>query len=146
MNVVSRRVVLLTAAAGAVAACSAPETPLTRLEGTVLSLQEALEARKTSDVMDLLDERFRAQDSFDAEWARKTMTLVFLRYAQVRVVALSNRSSLEDGENGSLGLTEAQVLVTGAQGLIPERLEPYTVTLRWRREGDAWKLRDLTWQ
>ena len=112
----------------------------------MVSLQEALEARKTSEVMDLLDPRFRAQEVFDADWARKTMTLVFLRYAQVRVVAVSNRSTLEDGEGGTLGLTEAKVLVTGAQGLIAERLEPYTVTLRWRREGDDWKLRDLTWQ
>ncbi|QCB46834.1 hypothetical protein [Hydrogenophaga sp. PAMC20947] len=144
MTVVSRRFLLL-AAAWLLPGCSAPETPLAKLELAVVSLQEALEARSTSDVMRQLDERFRAQDELDADWARKTMMLMFLRYAQVRIVAVSSRSRLEDGEGGTLGLTEAQVLVTGAQGLIPERLAPYTVTLRWRREGDDWKLRDLHW-
>ena len=142
---VSRRGLMLAGVA-LVGGCSKSETPLARLEAAVVSLQEALEARDTADVMQMLDERFRAQDELDADWARKTMTLVFLRFAQVRVLAVSSRSSLEDGENGTLGLTEAQVLVTGAQGLIPERLEPYAVTLRWRREGDDWKLRDLYWK
>ena len=130
----------------ALLACGKPDGPQVLLERSVQELQDALESRQTSHVMAMLDPRFRAQDELDADWARKTMTLVFLRYAQVRVVAVSNRSSLEDGEGGTLGLTEAKVLVTGAQGLIPERLEPYTVTLHWRREGDDWKLRDLSWE
>ena len=141
----ARRNVLI-AGAVLVAGCGRPESPLARLEASVTALQAALEAKDTSDVMQQLDARFRAQDEFDADWARKTMTLMFLRYAQVRIVAASTRSTLEDGEQGVLGRTEAQVLVTGAQGLIPERLEPYTVSLRWRREGDDWKLRDLRWQ
>jgi hypothetical protein len=145
VNVISRRHVLL-AAVWVLPGCSAPEPPLAKLELAVQSLQEALEAKNTSDVMQQLDERFRAQDELDADWARKTMVLMFFRYAQVRIVSVSSRSSLEDGEGGTLGRTEAQVLVTGAQGLIPERLEPYTVTLRWRLEGDDWKLRDLYWK
>lgn len=130
----------------ALLACGKPDGPQVLLERSVQQLQDALESRQTSDVIAMLDPRFRAQDEFDADWARKTMTLMFLRYAQVRVVAVSSRSRLEDGDNGTLGLTEAQVLVTGAQGLIPERLEPYAVTLHWRREGDDWKLRDLYWK
>jgi hypothetical protein len=144
MMVLRRR--LMLAGVALAGGCGRSETPLTRLEASVVSLQEALEARNAQDVMQLLDERFRAQDELDADWARKTMTLVFLRYAQVRVVAVSSRSSLEDGEQGVLGRTEAQVLLTGAQGLIPERMEPYNVTLHWRREGDDWKLRDLYWK
>jgi hypothetical protein len=141
----ARRNVLI---AGAVllAGCGRPESPLARLEKAVTALQAALEAKDTSEVMQQLDARFRAQDELDADWARKTMTLMFLRYAQVRIVAASTRSTLEDGEQGVLGRTEAQVLVTGAQGLIPERMAPYTVTLHWRREGDDWKLRDLYWE
>jgi hypothetical protein len=141
----ARRNVLI---AGAVllAGCGRPESPQARLEKAVTALQAALEAKDTSEVMQQLDARFRAQDELDADWARKTMTLMFLRYAQVRIVAASTRSTLEDGEQGVLGRTEAQVLVTGAQGLIPERMAPYTVTLHWRREGDDWKLRDLYWE
>ena len=45
-----------------------------------------------------------------------------------------------------LGRVEAQVLVTGAQGLIPERAEPYTVRMEWRLVGGDWKLGDLRWE
>ena len=44
------------------------------------------------------------------------------------------------------GLTQAQVLVTGAQGLIPERAAPYEVRLEWRYVSDDWKLTRLTWE
>lgn len=125
-------------------ACS-KDDPQVSLEAAVQQLQDQIEARDTGAVMDLLDAKFRAQDTYDADWARKTMTLMFLRYAQVKVIAVS-RSSRIDPPGSPIGLTEAQVVVTGAQGLIPERVTPYAVTLEWRREGADWKLRDLCWE
>jgi hypothetical protein len=125
------------------AACS-KDDPQASLEAAVQQLQDQIEARDTGAVMDLLDARFRAQDEYDADWARKTMTLMFLRYAQVKVIALSRNSRI-DPPGSPIGLTEAQVVVTGAQGLIPERVTPYAVTLEWRREGSVWRLRDLRW-
>lgn len=125
-------------------ACS-KDDPQASLEAAVQQLQDQIEARDTGAVMDLLDARFRAQDGYDADWARKTMTLMFLRYAQVKVIAVSRNSRI-DPPGSPIGLTEAQVVVTGAQGLIPERVTPYAVTLEWRREGADWKLRDLKWE
>ena len=125
-------------------ACS-KDDPQVSLEAAVQQLQDQIEARDTGAVMDLLDARFRAQDEYDADWARKTMTLMFLRYAQVKVIAVSRNSRI-DPPGSPIGLTEAQVVVTGAQGLIPERVTPYAVTLEWRLEGTDWKLRDLRWE
>ncbi|MBW8315115.1 MAG: hypothetical protein K0M67_12215 [Thiobacillus sp.] len=125
-------------------ACS-KDDPQASLEAAVQQLQDQIEARDTGAVMDLLDAKFRAQDEYDADWARKTMTLMFLRYAQVKVIAVSRNSRI-DPPGSPIGLTEAQVVVTGAQGLIPERVTPYAVTLEWRREGADWKLRDLRWE
>jgi hypothetical protein len=125
-------------------ACS-KDDPQVSLEAAVQQLQDQIEARDTGAVMDLLDAKFRAQDGYDADWARKTMTLMFLRYAQVKVIAVSRNSRI-DPPGSPIGLTEAQVVVTGAQGLIPERVTPYAVTLEWRREGADWKLRDLRWE
>jgi hypothetical protein len=127
------------------AACGKPDDPQVALEAAVQRLQDALEAKQTSDVIAMLDPRFRAQDELDAEWARKTMTLVFLRFNQVRVIAVNRQSRIDEGGGGRVGRTTAQVLVTGAQGLIPERAEPYALELVWWREGDDWKLRDLRW-
>jgi hypothetical protein len=73
------------------------------------------------------------------------MALVFLRYQNVKLIAVSRSSSL-DPATGRIGRTEAQVLVTGAQGLIPDRVSPYAIQMEWWREGDDWKLRDLRWQ
>lgn len=130
----------------ALLACGKPDDPQAALEAAVQRLQDALEAKQTGDVMAMLDARFRAQDELDAEWARKTMSLVFLRFAQVRVIAVNRQSRIDEGSGGRVGRTTAQVLVTGAQGLIPERAEPYALELVWWREGDDWKLRDLRWK
>jgi hypothetical protein len=127
------------------AACGKPDDPQVALEAAVQRLQDALEAKRTSDVIAMLDPRFRAQDELDAEWARKTMTLVFLRFNQVRVIAVNRQSRIDEGGGGRVGRTTAQVLVTGAQGLVPERAEPHSLALVWWREGGDWKLRDLRW-
>lgn len=125
-------------------ACSKPD-PQTALEAAVQQLQDRLEARDSKAVLTMLDTRFRAQDEYDAEWARKTMALMFLRYANVKVIAVT-RSSRIDPPGSGIGITEAQVLVTGAQGLIPERASPYSVQLQWALDGSDWKLRDLRWE
>lgn len=135
----------LVVSAMALLGCGQPDDPQAALDATVQRLQDALEAKDTDAVLDLLDAKFRAQDDLGREWARKTMVLMFLRYQQVKVIAVTRRSRV-DAAGGQTGRTEAQVLVTGAQGLIPERAAPYAVQLEWWREGDDWKLRDLRWQ
>lgn len=135
---------LLLAGALALVACGQRDDPQATLEAAVQRLQDALEARDADAVLDLLDAKFRAQDDLDREWARKTMALMFLRYQSVKVIAVS-RSSRVDPTSGRIGRTEAQVLVTGAQGLLPERASPYALQLEWWREGADWKLRDLRW-
>ena len=116
-----------------------------RLEAAVQKLQDNLEAKDTSAVIDQLDAGFQAQDGLDRDWARKTMTLMFLRYASVKVIAVTRKSSIDTTAPQS-GLTQAQVLVTGAQGLIPERAAPYEVRLDWRLVADDWKLSRITWE
>ncbi len=123
----------------------ARDDPQASLEVAVQQLQDHIEAKKTSAVMDMLHPRFRAQAELDREWARNTMTLLFLRYPNVRVVAVTRRSEV-DPATPLAGRTEAQVVLSGAQGLIPERVAPYAINLRWRRESDEWKLLDLEWQ
>lgn len=146
MSQLTRRVLaaLLLGAALLLAACG-KDDPQVALEATVQRLQDALEAKDADAVLDLLDPQFRAQDELDREWARKTMALMFLRYQNVKVIAVSS-SNRVDTAGGRTGRTEAQVLITGAQGLMPERASPYALQLEWWREGDDWKLRDLRWE
>ena len=119
--------------------------PQAALEAAVQKLQDNLEARKTSDVMDQLHANFQAGEGMDREWAKRTMTLMFMRYQSVRIVAVTRNSRIDSGSS-QVGHTEAKVLVTGAQGLIPERAEPYAIRLQWRLEGGDWKLIELHWE
>ncbi len=144
MPLTRRRATLALTALPLFAGC-AKDDPQAALEAAVQQLQDHLEARETRAVMDMLHSRFRAQSELDREWAQRTMTLLFLRYPNVKVIAVTRRSRVDPATPLS-GQTDAQVLLTGAQGLIPERVEPFAVTLRWRREDGDWKLIDLEWR
>jgi len=139
-----RRVLALGAVAALPIACGRDD-PQAALDAAAQQLQDHLEAKDAAAVLALLDAQFRAQDELDREWARRTMALLFLRHAKVSVVTLA-RTSRIDPNARHVGFTEAQVLLSGAQDLIPERVAPYTVTLQWRHDGSRWKLFALAWQ
>ena len=119
--------------------------PQAALEAAVQQLQDNLEGKRNSAVMDQLHPEFRAQQQYDREWAKRTMLGLFLRYQNVRVIALSKSSSL-DPTSSTKGYTEAQVAVTGAEGLIPDSANHYSVKLEWWLEGDEWKLARIDWK
>ena len=124
------------------AGCSRDD-PQAELEAAVQALQDSLEAKRAGAVLDQLTPEFRAQSELDREWAKRTMTALFLQNANVKVVALT-RSSRVTGKTS--GETDAQVVLAGGAGLVPERAAPYTVKLQWRREGRQWRLARLDWE
>ena len=136
-----RRAGVIALALLIVAGCSR-DNPQVELEAAVRTLQESLEARRAGAVLDQLAPDFRAQSELDREWAKRTMTVLFLQNANVKVVALT-RTSRVTGETS--GETDAQVVLAGGQGLVPERAAPYTVKLQWRRDGRPWRLARLDW-
>ncbi|GIZ10984.1 hypothetical protein [Pseudomonas sp. NCCP-436] len=119
--------------------------PQVALEAATQRLQENIEAKNTSAVMDQLHGEFLARQSLDREWARRTMTLLFLRHRNVRVIALS-KSSWVDPVVSSRGHSEAQIALTGAEGLIPDSARHYAVRLEWWLEDGEWKLGRLDWE
>src|SRR5690606_29369602 len=82
---------------------------------------------------------FRANQALDREWVRRTATLMFLRHRNVQVLALGSDSWL-DPSYADKGHSEAQVALTGAQGLLPERAGHYRVRLEWWLEDGDWLL------
>ena len=129
----------------ALTGCSKPVDPLTSLEAAVQALQDNLEAKKTSDVVDTLDAQFRAQLELDRDWAKRTMALMFLRHANIKIVALT-RSSRIDPVVPQTGYTDAQVVLSGAQNVMPDAAAPYEVRLQWNWDGKKWMLRTLEWK
>lgn len=119
--------------------------PQAALEAAVQQLQENLEGKRNGAVMEQLHPQFSAQQEYDREWAKRTMLGLFMRYQNVRVIALSKTSRL-DPASSTKGYTEAQVAVTGAEGLIPDSANHYSVELEWWLEGGEWKLARLDWK
>jgi hypothetical protein len=73
------------------------------------------------------------------------MTLLFMRHKNVSVLALSKANSL-DPTYREKGYTDAQVALTGAEGLIPDSARHYAVKLEWWLDDGEWKLARLDWQ
>ena len=138
-----RAVLAMLVASAALAACG-KDDPQAKLEAAARALQAAIEARDIGDVMDLLDEHFQGSGNLDRDGTRRMLTATFLRFQNIKLIAMSSQARV-DPQTPTLGRVEAQVLVTGAQGLIPERAEPYTVRMEWRLVGGDWKLADLRW-
>lgn len=126
------------------AGCGASDDPQAALEAAVQQLQDNIEAKRNGAVMDQLHADFRARQELDREWARRTMALLFLRHRNIRVIALGKNSWIDAAMSGK-GHTEAQVGLTGAEGLIPDSARHYGVRLEWWLEGDEWKLARLDW-
>ncbi len=115
------------------------------LEKANSELQESLEAKRAAALRDALHPDFLAQDRYDRNWATRTAGTLFLRHRNVRVLVLSG-SSWIDPALPARGFSEAQVTLSGAEGLLPERLGHYQVRLEWRRENERWLLARMYWQ
>ncbi|WP_350447202.1 hypothetical protein ABS648_28335 [Pseudomonas solani] len=121
------------------------DDPAAALDAAVQQLQDNLEAKKTSAVIDQLHPQFSAQQEFDREWAKRTMTLLFLQHKNVRILALGKANRI-DPTYSTKGYTEAQVGLAGAEGLLPDAARHYAVKLEWWLEDGEWKLARLTWE
>ncbi|MDR8013122.1 MAG: hypothetical protein E2579_01360 [Pseudomonas sp.] len=127
------------------AGCGGRDDPQAKLEAAVQQLQDNIEAKSTGAVMEQLHGDFLARQELDREWAKRTMTLLFLRHKNVKVLALGKNSWI-DSAIGSKGYTEAQVGLSGAEGLIPDSARHYSVKLEWWLDGGEWKLARLDWE
>ncbi|BAU77016.1 Hypothetical protein ppKF707_2022 [Metapseudomonas furukawaii] len=145
LNMLSRMWVLPMLGLLAMLAGCGRDDPAAALDAAVQRLQDNLEAKKTAAVLEQLHPEFLARQQDDRDWARRTMTLLFLRHRNVAVLALSKASYL-DPTYGEKGYTEAQVALTGAEGLIPDSARHYGVKLEWWWEGGEWKLARLDWK
>lgn len=125
-------------------ACSR-DTPEAALEKAVVLLQENLESKSSSAVLEQLHGQFAAQGQYDRDWAKRTMTLLFLRHKSVQVIALSKHSEI-DPVYRDKGHSRVQIAMTGAEGLIPDSARHYSVDLEWWLEDGEWRLARLDWK
>ncbi|MDR2016813.1 MAG: hypothetical protein LBP90_04325 [Burkholderiales bacterium] len=120
--------------------------PQTALNAAVKNLQTALENKDANTVMTLLHPDFSAQRPEDnREWAKQTMSLMFLRYKNIKIISLSQDSQI-DSRVSNRAFTNADVALTGAEGLIPDSARHYRIKLEWQLLDKQWKLIRLQWE
>lgn len=121
------------------------DTPEAALERAVTQLQDNLEGKRSSAVLEQLHPQFRAQQQYERDWAKRSMLVLFVRHKNVKVIALDKRSQL-DPTFRDRGRTDAEVTLVGAEGLIPDSARHYRVRLEWWLEDQEWKLARLDWE
>lgn len=136
--------VIAAIAALALVGCGRDD-PQAALEAAARSLQNSIEKKDTGALMERIHADFNANQQLDRDWVKRTATLMFLRNRKVSVIALGSRSWI-DPSYADKGYTEAQIAMTGAEGLVPERLGHYEVKLEWWMEDGEWQLARLNWE
>ena len=138
--------ILLLCAALLLGACAKKEEdPLVALNAQVDALMEALQTQHISNAMAILHPQFTAQDNLGQDWARKTMTAMFLRYSNIGVRAMQRDARMFPGAREAAEV-KARVLLTGAEGVLPSDGNYVEVESEWRQEAGEWKLFRLRWQ
>ena len=80
--------------------CGGRDDPQAALEAAVQQLQDNIEAKSTGAVLEQLHGDFLARQTLDREWAKRTMTLLFLRHKHIKVLAQRNPADLPWGDLG----------------------------------------------
>jgi len=121
------------------------DDPQAALDAAAQSLQDSIENKDHGELMALIHPDFSANQQLDRDWVRRTATLMFLRHANVRVIALNDQSWI-DPSYSDKGYSEAQVALAGAERWLPQRVGHYQVRLEWWREDGEWLLARLNWE
>lgn len=140
---IARCVYTLLIVSTCLVACHAP-SPVDALDAAAQRLQDNLSNTRSSTVVEQLHHDFSAQQGMDKKAAQQYMMLLFMRFKNVNILVV-NRSCKLDNSYHDRGHCSAQVGVTGAQGLIPERADYYKVESEWQLNGKEWQLLKLHW-
>lgn len=129
-----------------VSACGKKEEdPLEALNAQVDLLLEALQAQHSSKALAVLHPEFKAQERLGQDWARQTMTAMFLRYSNIGVRAMQREARMFPGAREAAEV-KARILLTGAEGVLPSDGNYVEVDSEWRQDGGEWKLFRLRWK
>ncbi len=120
------------------------QSPAEALDAAAQLLQDNLSNKRSSAVAEQLHQNFSAQQGMDKKAAQQQMLMLFMRFKNINILVV-NRSCQLDNSYHDRGHCSAQVAISGAQGLIPERADYYKVTSQWQLNGKDWQLLTLAW-
>lgn len=111
-------------------------------------LQLAIQEKDNGGVREHLSSQFRGfgerGTQLDADNVRQYLAGIFLRYRNINVL-ISNTSIAVAEYDPYRATSTSSVVVTGADGLIPDTARVYQVKGTWVLEEDEWKLLEVAW-
>ncbi|MEM7280695.1 MAG: hypothetical protein AAF438_03540 [Pseudomonadota bacterium] len=108
-------------------------------------IQQAVEAKKSRDVLQFLKEDFLGNNHVDKLEVRRILVAQFLRHNNISVVF----SSLDVEYRPELPYRATMtglVAVTGAENLLPDDGRLLSIDGTWGLVEDEWRLETLNWQ
>lgn len=124
------------------AACSRSD-PEQALRQQLAQMQAAIEARDAGALQRSLAEDFIGNEGMDRRQARAMAMLVMQRHQSLGVTFGPLDVRMQPPGTATVGFT---VMTTGGSGgLIPERMQAYTVETAWREVDGEWRLYHAAW-
>ncbi|KAA3651319.1 MAG: hypothetical protein DWQ11_14310 [Proteobacteria bacterium] len=143
------RLCLALTLCAALAACE-KTSPEQAIGEAIVRIEQGLAAHQNAAVRAELADAFRGGPAadparLDKAGVQRLLAGYFLRYKNIGVVVTG--VSIEPlSHTPDQAWSSASVVLTGADGLIPEAGRIYQVRGLWLREGGAWRLRELQWE
>jgi ketosteroid isomerase-like protein len=116
--------------------------PEARLRAEIASMQQAVQSRQPSEVMDRVTADFSGNGGMDREALHNLLRVQFLANADVGATI----GPLEVALQGDHATVRFSALLTGGNGRwLPDQAGAYQVTTGWRLDGSSWKLYTAQW-
>lgn len=139
-----RVLALLVVLCGLLAACS-KNPDEARLLQRLDALETALQEKQADAVLDLLTDRFTTGRGETRDDVKRLLLLHFFRNRNIGVVRSQTDVTLDEADPVQASI-RFHALVTGGEGLLPERGRQFRVESHWLFEKGDWYLDRLEWQ
>lgn len=123
--------------------CESPPDQ-TLVKQHIRTIAEALEEKKSSTVLDFIDDDFLSAEGKDKKWAKQMLTFHSLRNQNISA-SITQLSVTADDQFDDVLHSDFTVLLTGGQGLLPERGQVYRVKIWWRKKSGDWLITRAEW-
>ncbi|HVL00438.1 MAG TPA: hypothetical protein VM553_11535 [Dongiaceae bacterium] len=138
------KILLMVLLCSWLAACS--ENPdQARLLERLDTLEIALQDKKPDAVLDLLTDNFSTGQGQTRDDVKRLLLVNFLRNQTIGVIRTGTEVAMDDSYRDQAS-AHFQALVTGGEGLLPERGRQFRVESRWLFQDGDWFLDRLEWK
>lgn len=123
--------------------CSEPESAEAMVATKIEQIQQGIESKSADDVLDNIYDQFGTAKGQDKQWIKRTLAFYMLRHQAINTVITSIQVEVESIDSAK---AQFNALLTGGEGLIPQRGALYRVQTDWRIEGGEWVLVYADWE